>query len=54
MKKKNTDEVQICIDSRDLNEAIQRPQHYPKRTVEEIVPRTPNAKFTVLDTSSAF
>ena len=54
VKKKNTKDIRICIDPRDLNEAIQR-QHYPMRTIEEVIARIPNAKyFTVLDASSGF
>ncbi len=53
-KKKNSDKVRICIDPKDLNNAIKR-QHYPMRTVEEITARMPNAKvFTKLDASRGF
>ena len=46
--------LRICIDPRDLNKAIKR-EHYPMRTIEEIVARIPNAKvFSVLDASSGF
>ena len=46
--------LRICIDPRDLNKAIKR-EHYPMRTIEEIVSRMPNAKvFSVLDASSGF
>ena len=46
--------LRLCIDPRDLNKAIKR-EHYPMKTVEEIVARIPNAKvFSVLDASSGF
>ena len=53
VKKKNTKDIRFCIDPRDLNEALQR-QHYPMRTIEEVVSRIPNAKYSVLDASSGF
>ena len=44
----------ICIDPRDLNKAIKR-EHYPMRTIEEVVTRMPNAQvFSVLDANSGF
>ena len=47
-------EVRICIDPRDFNEAIQR-EHFPMKTIEEIVAEMPNANvFTVLDAVSGF
>jgi transposase InsO family protein len=53
-KKKNKDEIRICIDPRDLNRAIQR-AHHPMRTIEEVVANIPNAKvFTTLDAKSGF
>ena len=46
--------LRICIDPRDLNKAIKR-EHFPTKTVEEVVARMPNAKvFSVLDASSEF
>ena len=46
--------LRICIDPRDLNRAIKR-EHYPMRTIEEVVTRMPNAKvFSVLDANSGF
>ena len=46
--------LRICIDPRDLNKAIKR-EHFPTKTVEEVVARMPNAKvFSVLDASSGF
>jgi transposase InsO family protein len=54
VRKKDKNELRLCIDPRELNNAIQRP-HYPMRTIEEIAARIPNAKyFTVLDASEAF
>ena len=53
-KKKGTDEIRLCIDPLDLNEAIQRP-HYPMRTVEEVAANILQTNmFTVLDASSGF
>lgn len=46
--------LRICIDPQDLNKAIRR-EHYPLRTVEEIVAEMPNAKvFSVLDANHGF
>ena len=46
--------LRICIDPRDLNQAIKR-EPYPMSTIEEIVARMPNANvFSVLDASSGF
>ncbi|KAJ8358824.1 hypothetical protein SKAU_G00153490 [Synaphobranchus kaupii] len=46
--------IRICVDPKDLNQAIQR-EHYPLLTVEEVVSRTPNAKyFSVLDANQGF
>ena len=46
--------LRICIDPRDLNNAINR-DHYPTQTIEDVVTRMPNATiFSVLDTSSGF
>ena len=46
--------LRIYIDPRDLNKAVKR-EHYPTKTVEEVVARMPNAKiFSVLDASSGF
>ena len=47
-------QLRICIDPHDLNKAIKR-DHYPTRTIEEVVTRMPSAKiFSVLDASSGF
>ena len=46
--------LRICIDPRDLNKAIKR-EHYPMKTIEEVIMRMPNAKiFSVLDASSGY
>ena len=46
--------LRICIDPRDLNQAIRR-EYYPMMTIEEKIARIPNAKlFSVLDASSGY
>ena len=41
--------LRICIDPRDLNQAILR-EHFPLKTVEEVISDMPNAKvFSLLD-----
>ena len=51
---KSSGAVRICIDPKDLNNAILR-EHYPMKTVEEIVAEMPNAKvFSTLDATSGF
>ena len=53
-QKKDSDAIRICIDPKDLNEAIQR-EHYPMRTCEEVIARMPKAQyFTTLDASHGF
>ena len=48
------DKVRICLDPKDLNKQIKR-EHYPMRTVEQIVSEIPNAKvFSTLDAKSGF
>ena len=52
VKKKDKNDIRICIDPRDLNVALQR-EHY--LTVEEVLKHIPNAKYvTVLDASNAY
>jgi len=52
--KKNTKDIRICIDPRDLNKALQRP-HHPMRTIDDVIADMPNAKvFTTLDAKSGF
>ena len=46
--------LRICIDPRDLNQAIRR-EHYPIPTVEEVTASMPGAKvFSVIDAKSGF
>ncbi|XP_033116366.1 uncharacterized protein K02A2.6-like [Anneissia japonica] len=53
-RKKNTEEIRLCIDSRDLNGALKRP-HHPMKIVEEITRNLANATvFTVLDANFFF
>ncbi len=48
-KKKDKDELRICIDPRDLNSALKVP-HHPLTTVDDVLKEIPNAKvFSVLD-----
>ena len=52
--KKGTDEIRVCIDSRDLNKALKRP-HPPTKTVEEVAAKMDGATiFSVLDAKSSF
>ncbi len=54
MVQKPNKKLRICIDPQDLNKAIKR-EHYPLRTVEEVVAEMPNAKFfSVLDANHGF
>ena len=49
-----TNKVRICPDPRYLNLAIKR-EHYPMKTIEEIVAEIPGAKvFSTLDAKSGF
>ncbi|CAC5365290.1 unnamed protein product [Mytilus coruscus] len=51
---KSNGDVRICIDPKDLNKAISR-EHYPMKTVEEVVANIPNAKvFSKIDATSGF
>ena len=46
--------IRICIDPRDLNEAIKREQ-FPMTTIKEVVANMPHAKvFLVLDATSEY
>lgn len=46
--------IRICIDPKDLNQAIKR-EHYPLLTVEEVVSSMPKAKvFSVVDANHGF
>ena len=54
VKKKNTSELRICIDPRDLNKVLMR-SHHPLKTVEEVAATIPNATvFSILDAKAAF
>ena len=53
-EKKNTDELRICIDPRDLNQALMRP-HHALKTVDDILSDISGAKvFSKLDAKSGF
>ena len=53
-KKKNKDEMRVCIDPKDLNKALKRP-HHPLKTIEDILTEIPNARyFSVLDAKNSF
>ena len=43
-KKKNTEELRICIDPRDLNKALMRP-HHPLKTIKKLHPQYPARPF---------
>ncbi|KAL2090027.1 hypothetical protein ACEWY4_014715 [Coilia grayii] len=46
--------IRICMDPKDLNNAIER-EHYPMRTIEEVMARMPGAKvFSTLDTQCGY
>lgn len=52
--KPNKQKIRICIDPQDLNKAIRR-EHYPLRTIEEVVAEMPNARiFSVVDANHGF
>ena len=52
--KKQTDEIRICIDPRDLNKGLKRP-HHPTQTVEHVTANMNGATiFSVLDAKSSF
>lgn len=51
---KSDGKLRICLDPKDLNQAIQR-EHYPLPTIEDIATRLHGAKvFTVLDVRNGF
>ena len=53
-KKKDKDEIRLCIDPKDLNTAIQRPR-YPLKNIDDVLARIPNARvFSVLDAKCSF
>jgi hypothetical protein len=41
------EKIRECIDPRDLNRSIKR-EHYPMKTIEEVVAGMPEAKVRVL------
>ena len=43
VKKPQSNKFRICIDSRDLNQALQRPR-FPQPTIEDILPQLSKAK----------
>ena len=46
--------TRLCIDPKDLNEAVKR-EYYPMKTAEDVFTRLPDAKiFSTLDTTSGF
>ena len=46
--------IRICMDPKDLNNAIER-EHYPMRTIEEVMARMPGAKvFSTLDAQCGY
>ena len=46
--------LRVCLDPKDLNNAIQRP-HYPMKTLEDILPQLSNASFfSKLDVTSGY
>ena len=53
-RKKNGKDIRICIDSRDLNTALQRP-HHPMKTIEQVTANMAGAKvFSTLDAKNGF
>ena len=46
--------IRICMDPKDLNAAIER-EHYPMRTIEEVMARKAGAKvFSTLDAQCGY
>ncbi len=53
-RKKNSDDMRLCINPKDLNVALKR-RHRPMRTVEEVTMNLTDAKvFITLDAKSSF
>ena len=51
---KKNKKLRVCLDPSDLNKAIRR-EHYPMKTVEDVVSRMPKAQyFTVLDANHGY
>ena len=54
VKKPQSNKFRICIDPRDLNQALQRPR-FPQPTIEDILPQLSKAKGVfVLDAKGRF
>ena len=52
--RKKNGKIRVCMDPSSLNKAIYR-EHYPMRTIEEVISQMPNAKiFSVLDANHGF
>lgn len=52
--KKNTEQVRICVDLKNLNRAVKR-EKYMLPTIDDILPKLANAKvFSLLDAASGF
>ena len=48
------DKIRLCIDPKDLNEAVKR-EYSPMKTVDDVLTRLPDAKiFSTLDATSGF
>ncbi|XP_053403234.1 uncharacterized protein K02A2.6-like [Mercenaria mercenaria] len=51
---KKSGQLRVCIDSKNLNDAIKRP-HYPMRTIDDVTSRLTGAKyFSILDVTHAY
>ena len=51
---KKNGKIRLCLDPKDLNQAIQR-EHYPLPTIEDVATRLHGAKmFTKLDVRNGF
>ena len=51
---KKSGQLRLCLDPKDLNDAIQR-EHYPLQVIEDVATRLAGAKvFTVLDVQQGF
>ena len=49
------DKIRICIDPGDLKNKVIKREHYPTRTIEEVVAEMPDAKvFSKLEVKSGF
>ena len=51
---KKSGQIRVCLDPKDLNDAIQR-EHYPLPVIEDVATRLAGAKvFTILDVQQGF